>query len=117
MAAKIATEGASYETSVFLWKDIYETSKDAEVKANAQMHLKLLRVQEDCKHLDALAEEYAKRNGRRPTRMNELVQAGLLRGVPVDPDGFAYEFSEEGKTELNLDSPLLEQQLLLEKFK
>jgi len=117
MAAKIATEGASYETSVFLWKDIYETSKDAEVKANAQMHLKLLRVQEDCKHLDALAEEYAKRNGRRPTRMNELVQAGLLRGVPVDPDGFAYEFSEEGKAELNLDSPLLEQQLLLEKFK
>jgi hypothetical protein len=35
----------------------------------------------------------------------------------VDPDGFAYVFSEEGKAELNLDSPLLEQQLLLEKFK
>jgi len=117
MAAKIATEGASYETSVFLWKDIYETSKDAEIKQNAQMHLKLLRVQEDCKHLDALAEEYAKRNGRRPARMSELVQAGLLRGIPVDPDGFAYEFSEGGKAELNLDSPLLEQQLLLEKFK
>jgi len=117
MAAKIATEGASYETSVFLWKDIYETSKDAEVKANAQMHLKLLRVQEDCKQLDKLADEYAKRNGRRPARMSELVQAGLLRGMPVDPDGFAYEFGEEGKAELNLDSPLLEQQLLLEKFK
>jgi hypothetical protein len=117
MAAKIAAEGASYETSVFLWKDIYETSKDAEIKQNAQMHLKLLRVQEDCKHLDALAEEYAKRNGRRPARISELVQAGLLRGIAVDPDGFAYEFSEEGKAELNLDSPLLEQQLLLEKFK
>jgi len=117
MAAKIATEGASYETSVFLWKDIYETSKDAEVKANAQMHLKLLRVQEDCKRLDEFADEYAKRNGRRPARMSELVQAGLLRGIPVDPDGFAYEFGEEGKAELNLESPLLEQQLLLEKFK
>jgi tetratricopeptide (TPR) repeat protein len=117
MAAKIATEGASYETSVFLWKDIFETSKDAEVKANAQMHLKLLRVQEDCKQLDKLADEYAKRNGRRPARMSELVQAGLLRGMPVDPDGFAYEFGEGGKAELNLDSPLLEQQLLLEKFK
>jgi len=117
MAAKIAAEGASYETSVFLWKDIYETTKDPEVKENAQMHLRLLRVQEDCKRLDALADEYAKRYGRRPERMNELVQAGLLRGIPVDPVGFAYEFSEEGKAELNLDSPLLEQQLLLEKFK
>jgi tetratricopeptide (TPR) repeat protein len=117
MAAKIATEGASYETSVFLWKDIYETSKDPDIKANAQMHLKLLRVQEDCKRLDALAEEFAKRYGRRPKRMSELVQAGFLRGLPVDPDGFAYVFSEEGKAELNLDSPLLEQQLLLEKFK
>jgi hypothetical protein len=117
MAAKIATEGASYETSVFLWKDIYETSKDPEIKENAQMHLKLLRVQEDCKRLDALAEEFAKRYGRRPKRMSEMVQAGYLRGLPVDPDGFAYVFSEEGKVELNLDSPLLEQQLLLEKFK
>jgi len=117
MAAKIATEGASYETSVFLWKDIYETSKDPEIKENAQMHLKLLRVQEDCKRLDALAEEFAKRYGRRPKRMSEMVQAGYLRGLPVDPDGFAYVFSEEGKAELNLDSPLLEQQLLLEKFK
>jgi hypothetical protein len=117
MAAKIATEGASYETSVFLWKDIYETSKDPEIKENAQMHLKLLRVQEDCKRLGALAEEFAKRYGRRPKRMSEMVQAGFLRGLPVDPDGFAYVFSEEGKAELNLDSPLLEQQLLLEKFK
>jgi hypothetical protein len=117
MAAKIATEGASYETSVFLWKDIYETSKDPEIKENAQMHLKLLRVQDDCKRLDALAEEFAKRYGRRPKRMSEMVQAGYLRGLPVDPDGFAYVFSEEGKAELNLDSPLLEQQLLLEKFK
>jgi tetratricopeptide (TPR) repeat protein len=117
MAAKIATEGASYETSVFLWKDIYETSKDPEIKENAQMHLKLLRVQEDCKRLDALAEEFAKRYGRRPKRISEMAQAGFLRGLPVDPAGFAYVFSEEGKAELNLDSPLLEQQLLLEKFK
>lgn len=117
MAAKIATEGASYETSVFLWKDIYETSKDPEIKENAQMHLKLLRAQEDCKRLDALAEEFAKHYGRPPKRMSEMVQAGYLRGLPVDPDGFAYVFSEEGKAELNLDSPLLEQQLLLEKFK
>jgi tetratricopeptide (TPR) repeat protein len=117
MAAKIAAEGESYATSVFLWKDIYETTTDPEVKENAQMHLKLLKVREDCKQLDALADEYAKRFGRRPSRMSEMVQAGLLRGLPADPDGYVYIIGEDGKAELNLDSPLLEQQLLLEKFK
>ena len=117
MAAKIAAEGESFSTSVFLWKDIYESTTDPMVKKNALMHLQLLKVREDCAQLDALANEYAKRNGRRPARTAELVQAGLLRGLPADPAGFAYVFGEDGKAELNLDSPLLEQQLLLKRYK
>ncbi len=116
MAARIAAEGESFETSAFLWQDIYNSTADPTIKKNAELHLQLLRVREDCKHLDALADEYAKRYAKRPTRMNELVWAGLLPGVPADPLGFAYIFSDEGKAELNLDSPLLEQQLLLERF-
>jgi tetratricopeptide (TPR) repeat protein len=117
MAAKVAAEGESLETSVFLWKDIYNSTSDPSVKKNALMHLQLLKVKEDCKQLDLLADEYAKRFGKRPARMSELVQAGLLQGIPGDPLGFAYIFGEDGKAELNLDSPLLEQQLLLERFK
>jgi len=116
MAAKIQAEGESFSTSMFLWKDIYESSSDPLIKKNALLRLKLLKAQEDCKQLDALADEYAKRNGRRPARMGDLVQAGLLAGLPKDPEGFVYVFGEEGKAELNLDSPLLEQQLLLERF-
>jgi tetratricopeptide (TPR) repeat protein len=117
MAAKVAEQGESFATSMFLWKDIYDSTPDPSVKKNALLHLQLLKVKEDCKQLDALADEYAKRHGRRPTRTSELVQAGLLRGIPGDPLGFAYIFGEDGKAELNLDSPLLEQQLLIERFK
>ncbi len=117
MAAKVAAEGESLETSVFLWKDIYNTTSDPSVKKNALMHLQLLKVKEDCRRLDLLADEYAKRFGKRPARMGDLVQAGLLRGIPGDPLGFPYIFGEDEKAELNLDSPLLEQQLLLERFK
>ncbi|HEV1993747.1 MAG TPA: hypothetical protein VGR03_05405, partial [Candidatus Acidoferrum sp.] len=107
MAARVAAEGESFETSAFLWKDIYESTADPSVKKNAQLHLQLLRVREDCKQLDALADEFAKRYGKRPARMSEMVQAGLLRGIPGDPLGFAYVFGKDGKAELNLDSPLL----------
>ncbi len=117
MAAKVAAEGESLETSVFLWKDIYNTASDPSVKKNALMHLQLLKVKEDCRQLDLLADEYAKRFGKRPARMSDLVQAGLLQGIPGDPLGFPYIFGEDEKAELNLDSPLLEQQLLLERFK
>jgi tetratricopeptide (TPR) repeat protein len=117
MAAKVAAEGESIDTSFFLWKDIYNSTADPSVKKNALLHLQLLKVKEDCQQLNALAGEYAKRFGKRPARMSEMVQAGLLQGIPADPLGFAYVFGEDGKTELNLDSPLLEQQLLMERFK
>jgi hypothetical protein len=117
MAARVAAEGESFETSMFLWKDIYDSTVDPSVKKNALQHLQLLKATEDCKHIDALASEYARRFGKRPARMNDLVQAGLIRGIPGDPLGFAYVFGEDGKAELNLDSPLLEQQLLLDRYK
>jgi hypothetical protein len=116
MAAKVAAEGESFDTSVFLWKDIYNSTADPTVKKNALLHLQLLKAREDCRQIDLLADEYAKRFGKRPARISEMVQAGLLRGVPADPLGYAYSLGEDGKAELNLDSPLLEQQLLLERF-
>ena len=117
MAAKVAAEGDSFATSMFLWKDIYDSTPDPSVKKNALLHLQLLKVREDCQQLDVLADEYAKRYGKRPARISQMVQAGLLRGIPSDPLGFAYIFGVDGKAELNLDSPLLEQQLLLDRFK
>ncbi len=117
MAAKVAAEGESFATSMFLWKDIYDSAPDPSVKKNALQHLQLLKVKEDCKQLDALADEYAKRYGKRPARMSQMVQSGLLRGIHGDPLGFAYIFGQDGKAELNLNSPLLEQQLLLDRYK
>jgi hypothetical protein len=117
MAAKIAAQGESYETSFFLWNDIYTTTTDKQIKENAKTHLLLLRVREDCKKLDQLADGYEKRFGYRPKRVSELNQAGLLQGEAVDPLGYAYVFDDNGKAVLNLNSPLLEKQLFLERFK
>ena len=117
MAAKIAAEGESYETSFFLWNDVYTTTTDPQIKENAKLHLQLLRVHEDCIQLDLLADEYEKRFGKRPKRVSELAQAGMLRGAAVDPLRYPYVFDDNGKAALDVNSPLLEKQLLLERFK
>jgi hypothetical protein len=113
LAAKIAAEGESPETSLFLWQDIYNTTKDAAVKENALTHLQLLKAAADCKQIDALVEEYRKRTGAMPKSMGELVRAGFLRGAPVDPLGYPYTLGEDGKAELNVESPLLEKQVMV----
>lgn len=112
MAAKIATEGESLETSRFLWTDIYRTATDPQVKKNAENHLRDLQIEEDQKQIDALSAEFEKRTGRKPRQMRELVEAGLLRGIPADPEGYPYVLDDDGKAQLNLNSPLLEEQLM-----
>ena len=112
MAARIAAEGESPETSYFLWQQIYQTTRDPEIKKNAEEHLILVKVQLDLKAIDQSADQYEKQSGHRATRMSELVQAGLMRGTPADPQGYPYVLGAGGKAELNLDSPLLEKSLL-----
>jgi tetratricopeptide (TPR) repeat protein len=111
MAAKIAGEGESPETSYFLWQQVYETTTDPQIKKNAEEHLKLMRVELDLKEINRLADEYEKKTGHRAARIGELAQAGLIRGVPRDPEGYPYVLGEGGKAELNLNSPLLEKKL------
>jgi hypothetical protein len=112
MAAKIAAEGESPETSYFLWLQVYQTTSDPMVKQNAEEHLKLMKVDLDLKEINRLADEYEKQSGHRAIRMTELVQAGLLKDVPRDSEGYEYAFGDDGKAELNLNSPLLEKQLM-----
>jgi len=112
MAAKIAAEGESLETSYFLWRDVDQTTTDPTIKKNAESHLRLLRVDLDLKAINAIADEYEKRTRRRPMRMSELVQAGLLKEIPADAEGYPYVLDKGGKAALDPGSPLLQEKLL-----
>lgn len=115
MAAKIAAEGESLETSYFLWQQVYDTATEPTIKKNAGDHLKLVRAEIDMREINRLADEYERETGHRATRISELVQAGRLKAIPRDPEGYPYVLGEGGKAELNLKSPLLELMLLYKK--
>ena len=110
MAAKIAAEGESPETSYFLWQQVYQSTKDPDVRKNAEEHIKLVKVELDLKEINRLADAFEQQAKRRATRMNDLVQAGLLKGLPSDPAGYPYVLGEDGQAKLNPNSPLLDKQ-------
>ncbi len=112
MAAKIFADGDSPETSYFLWRDVYQTSKIPEIRKNAEAHLRILKGDLDLKQINLAADEYEKSTGHRPTRISELVGAGLLPAIPKDVEGFPYVLGEGGKAEVNLNSPMLEERLM-----
>ena len=117
MAAKVAAEGESFETSMFLWRDVYQTAIDPDTKKGALAHLQVLQARQDCNQLDALGEEYEKRYGHRPSNLNQLIQSGMLSVIPGDPLGFAYVLDEDGKAQLNPRSPLSEKKKLFDSVK
>lgn len=109
LAAKVLEQGETRETSAFLWSEVYRSATNAEIKQNALTHLQLLQADSDCEQLTAIAKEFEKRTGRRPGSVRDLVNAGVLRGAPVDPMGLVYVFDAEGTAQLNPASPLSQQ--------
>ncbi|HLK04410.1 MAG TPA: hypothetical protein VKT53_08210 [Candidatus Acidoferrum sp.] len=116
MAARIAERGDTRQTSRLLWSEIYESTQDATIRDNAKMHLMLLKSDEDKEQLDLLLAEFAKRFARSPKSLQDLVDAGMLRGIPVDPERFAYVIGKDGHAELNPKSPLLKDEPLYRRF-
>lgn len=116
MAARIVERGNTRQTSRLLWSEIYESSQDPAIKENAKTHLLLLRTDDDKEQLNLLIEEFAKKTGHRATSVRDLVDAGMLRGLPADPDGIPYVIGKSGKAELNPDSPLSKLEPLYRRF-
>jgi tetratricopeptide (TPR) repeat protein len=107
LAARLADRKDALETSRFIWTRIFESARDPMVRNTALRHLISLRVQLDESRLSDASEDYRKRFGRYPASIEELIQAHLLRGVPLDPQGFPYVIGLEGKAQLDPKSTIV----------
>jgi len=109
MAARLLEKGDSRETAAMLWAEVLESSTDDSIKENARINLELLRSDEDIDQINEISAQFAGKAGRAPKSIRELIQAGLLGGQPVDPDGYAYEIGPDGKAGISESSPLFKQ--------
>jgi hypothetical protein len=101
MAARLDQKGGSIETSRMIWTQVYETNSNPQIRKLALDTLKGLKAQQDEQELDMLASKYRQQFGRYPASFAEMRDAGMLRGIPLDPDGYPYVLGPEGKSALN----------------
>jgi tetratricopeptide (TPR) repeat protein len=97
LAALMAEHAGEIQTSRLLWASTYENSTDKNIRANAAAHLRALQVDQDVPALEALASQYRERTGHWPESFREMAEAGVIRGIPVDPLGQPYELKAEGR--------------------
>lgn len=100
MAARMAEHANEPTTAAYLWKTIYDTTKDKEIKDTAGKHLISLRVESELDELERRTKVYYERRGAYPEEWSDLVKAGLLRGVPVDPNEVPYQLRLDGTVQV-----------------
>lgn len=76
-----------------IWKDIYETTKKASIKQVAFHHMHDLKILVDLDALRSAIAKYRQQNQRIPLNLNQLVAAGLIQEIPIDPEGHPYEYN------------------------
>jgi tetratricopeptide (TPR) repeat protein len=96
MAARMAEKADDPNMAGYLWKTIYDTTTDKSIKESAATHLLSLRADSDMDELERRTKTYQEKFGRYPEEWSDLVRAGLLRGVPLDPKGSPYKLRLDG---------------------
>lgn len=100
MAARMAERGEDLNTALALWQGLYQTSSDKDLKAGAVLHINSLRAEGAIRELQGLAQSYKDKTGTLPSHWSQLIQAGLLSGVPLDPLGNPFKLMSDGTVEV-----------------
>jgi tetratricopeptide (TPR) repeat protein len=113
LAAQMAQHAGEIQTARMLWQATYATTQDDLIRQNAVDHLRALQVDENITELETRVAQYEQQTGVTPSSFSVMIGAGILRGVPVDPDGKPYKLSADGRIELRNpeDFPFVEKGL------
>ncbi len=100
LAGEMATHAGDTKMARLMWSATYETTGDKMIKANAAAHLRALQVDEDVSALETMVARYQLASGKPPASFADLIAAGTLREVPLDPFGVPYQLTHDGRVEV-----------------
>lgn len=97
LAAMAEKYGGRLETSRRIWLQVYEDAKQDMIKQNAERHILSIDSDLIVGRIEEIIALYRERQGADPQTWGDLVRAGMLRGVPLDPAGNPYRLLPGGQ--------------------
>ncbi len=106
MAATTMAAGGDRKTSRLMWLAIEQSADNDWLRNEAQRRLTQLKALDQIEALQERVTALATNSGQRVTGWEALIQARILRSVPIDPMGTPYDLDTEGRVRLRSSSPL-----------
>ncbi|CUS36606.1 conserved exported hypothetical protein [Candidatus Nitrospira nitrificans] len=98
LASRLYVQGKNPEVALEFLEAMLEQTTDELVREKLQRRIKRVSLERDLQMLEQLIRQYTASKGRRPASLMELVSAGLLPGIPLEPYGGDYLYdSKTGK--------------------
>ena len=104
LAASVAAKGGDVQTSRILWTEIARTAENDSIRRSAEVHLTALDAEEALRRLNSLLDYYKQKQGNDAHSLQDLVAAGYLRAIPLDPSGEPFIVAPDGRARLGLKS-------------
>ena len=90
-----------------MWQQLYDSADNDWIRNEAARRLTQLRALDDIDQLIGAAQRFVEQIGRPPRSWQELIDAGLMAGFPVDPTGRPYVMDyTSGTINVSSDSEL-----------
>ena len=89
-AAIMLTRGGNRQASRAMWTQLRQSDDNDWLRNTAELRLLQLDALDQIDTLERLVQEFARRSGKPAGSWEQMVAAGLLRGIPVDPTGTPY---------------------------
>lgn len=105
LEAMTLAQGGDRATSRQLWTQILQSDSD-QLRQSAELRLSQLDALDVIDRLQALIRRFSGQTGRTPSTWHDLIAAGWLPGVPLDPAGTPFVLLKEGKVTVSQQSRL-----------
>ena len=107
LAAVTLAQGGSRASSRVLWTQIMQNADAEWLRDQGRFRLAQLDAMDEIALVERAIDAYRSRFGARPTTWDDVIRAGILRAVPVDPTDHALRLDPaSGRVTLAPDSPL-----------
>ena len=106
LAASMLAKGGDRATSRLLWRQLAETAENEDARFAANIKLMQLDALDQLEQLQAALDAAATRTHQPLTDWRSVVNAGVVRAMPVDPTGVPYELTDSGRVTVSSTSTL-----------